>query len=433
MEKQALYIVKTLQTAGFQAVYAGGVVRDMIMNVPCNDIDVATSAKPEEIEKLFDKCILTGKNFGVINVVIDNKEIEVATFRSDSKTGDGRRPDSISFCSMQEDAQRRDFTINGIFFDPISKIFYDYINGREDIKNGIVKFIGNPEERINEDKLRMIRFIRFSARFGTCDKASFEAVQNNAYKINTVSAERIQEEIIKMLKIGQPRKVFDLLMTSGIMHEILPEVEKLKDTVQDKQWHPEGNVDQHCKLVMENLVGEDVILQLAGMFHDIGKPVTTKIEGERVSSKEHAKYGADITREVFKRLKFSNDITDLVCKLVYDHMKIIDVPKMSKAKQKRFFAEDHFNMLLRLHEADRNGGCNRTDTLEAVKALIEQYASEPVKPAYFVTGKDLIDLGMKAGKDIGKVKEFIYDQQLEGQFSNRDEALIFAKAYLKYR
>lgn len=430
MEKQAKYIAEKLSEHGYEAVFAGGWVRDKLIGVESHDIDIATDATPEQVQAIFDRSVPVGISFGVVRIIVDDIEFEVATYRKDSKSSDGRRPDSVEFCSMYEDAMRRDFTINGMYYSPKMLKVFDFVGGREDLKKGLIRFIGNPDERIEEDKLRMLRCVRFGARFGTIEKETLEAVKRHAHEIYTVSAERIHEELVKMLKVGKPTKVIELLFDTGLMHEILPEFEILRDTVQDKQWHPEGNVDRHTVMVMEALVGEPIELQLAGMFHDIGKPEVTEIEGERVSSKGHAKAGSKITREIMKRMKFSNDMIEAVAELVYDHMKMITVTEMKKSSQKRFFAQDNFDMLFKLHKADRMGGCNRTETVDAVNALLEEYSKESIKPKPFIDGRDIIDLGIKQGREIGRLKEMFYDMQLEGDFENREQAFEYARKFI---
>ena len=434
MKTEALYIIKKLHEHSFQAVYAGGYVRDTILGVPSHDIDIATDATPEQVESIFDKTIATGKVFGVIRVQVGDEIIEVATFRKDGQYTDGRRPDSVEFCSMKDDVLRRDFTINGMLFDPITDEIIDFVGGREDLKKGLVRFIGDADSRIAEDKLRMLRGVRFAARFGSIEPETLDAIKRHAKEIHTVSAERIQEELVKMLKVGKPRRVVELLFETGLMHEILPEVEILKGTPQDPKWHPEGDVLEHTIRVMEQLVGECDELLIAGMFHDIGKPDSTIIEDDgRVRSPDHAKVGADISREIMKRMKFSTAMVETVSELVYEHMKMISVKDMKKASRKKFFAQDNFQMLLKLHEADRKAGVDRTETLDLVRSLLEEYSKEPIKPKPFVDGRDIIDMGIKEGKEVGKFKEMLYDMQLEGEFKDREQALERARQIISER
>ena len=299
----ALRILKKLVDNGFQALYAGGYVRDKVLGLPdSGDIDIATNARPETVSRLFGQTISVGEQFGVIIVVMEGIPFEVATFRSDIGISDGRHPAEIVFTDARSDALRRDFTINGMFYDPISDKIIDYVGGQEDLTEGIIRFIGDPEERIAEDKLRILRAIRFAVRFGfQLEKQTFKAIQSHASEIAQVSMERIQQELVKMLEIGKPRQMIELLYESRILHYILPEIEDLKDVPQDPKWHPEGDVLEHTIRVMEGLVGKSIELQLAGLFHDVGKPMSTIISEDKISTPEHAKVGADITREILER------------------------------------------------------------------------------------------------------------------------------------
>ena len=305
MEKQAIQIIETLKSNGFQAVFAGGYVRDMLLVAKSGDIDIATNALPEQVESLFEKTVPVGKAFGVIVVVIDNFEFEVATFRNDGQYSDGRRPDSVEFSSIEEDAKRRDFTINGLFYDPVDAKVLDFVNGESDIKAGIVRFIGDAEARIAEDKLRLLRGVRFALRFDfDLEQASYEAIKKNAEQVSLVSKERIMAELVKMMKLEKPRRMFELLFDTGLIHYVLPDIEALQGVEQDPNWHPEGDVLEHTIRVMGHLKGESLEVQFAGMFHDVSKPETAeKIDG-RITNREHARIGAKKTREILEALKF---------------------------------------------------------------------------------------------------------------------------------
>lgn len=434
MKNKAKYIVQVLRNHGFQGVFAGGIVRDMLLGKECNDIDIATDATPDQVEALFEKTIGVGKNFGVVVVVIDKEEFEIATFRSDSKESDGRRPNSVSFSSMEEDAKRRDFTINGMFYDPIEEKLIDLVGGQKDLENGVIQFIGDAESRIAEDHLRIVRGIRFAIRFGfEIEAETFAAIKKNADKVLEVSPERIQQELIKIMEIEQPGKAMELLFESGLMKYILPEVEAIKGIPQDPKWHQEGSVDIHTKMVLEGLYGCSINLKLAGLFHDIGKQKTTIIEDGRIKSPGHASVSAEMTFDIMKRLKFSNNITDYVVSLVRDHMKMIDLHKWRKAKQRKFLAQENFKDLLILHKADKMGrkGLFSVDSVKVAEDLLEKFASEPLKPDAYVSGRDLIAIGFTEEKTIGLLKSEIYDMQLEGEFVDRDAALAYAVSRFK--
>lgn len=430
MKRIARKIAETLKARGFQAVYAGGYVRDMLLGLESHDIDIATDARPEDVEEIFERTIPVGKSFGVVRVLEELVEFEIATFRTDGIYTDGRRPDSVEFSSIEEDAKRRDFTINGLFYDPIEDKVLDFVGGKADLEKGIVRFIGDPEERIEEDRLRILRGIRFAVRFGfEIEKETFAAIKRNAYRISDVSMERIQQELVKMVELGKPRKVIELLSESGLLREILPEIAILKGVPQDPIWHPEGDVMEHTIRVMEGLVGKSLELQFAGFFHDVGKPETTSIGG-RITTPGHAKVGAGITRAVLERLKFPTKFVEYVGELVYQHMQIINVTEMKKSKQKMFFAQDHYPDLRELHIADKMGGMGDLSELKEVDAIWERLKLESLKPEPFVSGRDLLDLGFSTGTILGILKQELYERQLEGEFPDREAALSFAKSRL---
>ena len=428
MEKQAIQIVETLKANGFQAVFAGGFVRDMLLSVSSGDIDIATDALPEQVESLFEKTVAVGKSFGVIVVIVDGIEFEVCTFRNDGKYSDNRHPESVEFSSIEEDAKRRDFTINGLFYDPIDGKLLDFVDGEKDLKAGIIRFIGDAEARISEDKLRILRGVRFALRFGfDLEESTYAAIKRNAKNILLVSKERIRDEIIKMVKLDKPEKMFELLFDTGLIHYVLPEIEKLKGVKQDPEWHPEGDVFCHTVKVMENLKGESLEVLFAGMFHDIGKPETFEVINGRITNREHAKIGAKKTRDILEGLKFPNKFIEYVGELVYDHMRMLNVKGMKKSKQKRFFSQDNFSDLMALHIADEKGGFNDLSIIEKVNELILEYGEQSLKPEPLIDGRDLIGIGFCQGALIGQVKTEIYDMQLEGQINTKDEALEYAR------
>lgn len=435
--KNAKYIIKRLKDFGYEAYVAGGAVRDRLLNAQINDIDIVTSAKPDDIERIFSdkRCLSVGKAFGVIVVIIEDNEYEIATMRIDNKSSDGRRPDSVEFTSdLELDAQRRDFTINGLFFDPITNKIFDFIGGEEDIRKKIVRFIGNPESRINEDFLRMLRFCRFVARFGEYDQESFDAVKENSHKIKRISEERIKEELEKGLSLENTSIYIDLLMNTGLMHEILPEIEVLNNVEQSSLYHPEGNVLPHVKLVIEALKGESLNLKFAGLLHDVAKSVCTEVQEDgKITSRGHAEIGKEMAETILKRLKFSNSDIEYICSLVGDHMKLIDFIKMSKSSKRKLVSKEYFGDLYKLHKADKMNrrGIFKDDIEEAVENFLKEYSEQIKLPKPFIDGKDIIFLGLNEGKEIGKVKGYLYDMQLEGCFKDRDQALIVAKEVIK--
>lgn len=431
MSDSALFIVKTLQDKGYTTVYAGGCVRDMLLGKEPHDIDIASNATPDEVEFLFDKTVPVGKSFGVVRVIVNNYEFEVATFRNDGNYSDGRRPDSVSFSSIEDDAGRRDFTINGMFYDPIAGKVLDFVGGESDLRNSILQFIGNPNERIEEDRLRILRGIRFSIRFGfDLGEETFNAIKTNASRIHDVSQERISQELVKIIELGKPRQAMLLLDQSGLLKEILPEIYALKGVRQDPIWHPEGDTFSHTLLVMENLVGKSIELQFAGLFHDVGKPSTTVI-GDRITSRGHAQVGADMTRDILHGMKFSNTFTEAVADLVYHHMDIISMVKAKKATQKKFMSKPNYKDIRELYIADKMGSSGDLSSLEKLDSISKSFEGQSLKPAPFITGKDLIDIGFVPGKNLGNIKDAIYDKQLEGEVTSKEDAIGYAKSLLR--
>ena len=440
--RAARHIISTLQAAGHTAVLAGGCVRDHLLSHSPKDLDIATSATPDQVESLFKKTVSVGKQFGVIVVLMDGHEFEVATFRSDGSYTDGRRPDSVSFSSMEEDAKRRDLTINGMFRDPVSGHVFDFVDGQVDLERGIIRLIGDPEDRIREDHLRMLRVVRFSSKFGfSIDPQTFEAVKMNAHRVMNVSAERIKAELDKMLLTSKPSVAIELLRESGLLKHFLPEVDCLWDCEQSPKWHSEGNCGIHSMMVLDATREKTDSLDTlwAALLHDIGKPATSVVnEKGNITCHGHDKLGAEMTDAVMRRMKASNDHREMVVSLVADHMKAGVADEMKKATLRKFVAQDNFTELMNLFEADcessRPADPEREDKkLDGVK-LLKEFAStfeEPkALPEPLVTGKDLIALGLKPGPQFGVILDRVSEEQLEGTLSSKDEALEFVKALL---
>lgn len=414
-------VVQKLIDAGYQAVIAGGWVRDKIMGIESNDIDIATNATPDQVESLFDKTIPVGKEFGVVIVVEDGVEYEVTTFRSDSNKSDGRRPDSVTFGGMEGDSKRRDFTINGMFYDTIKDEIIDYVGGQNSIKGKFIEFIGSAQDRIDEDKLRMLRAARFSIKFGfrVCSQ---DTICKNAHKLSSISSERIRNELVKMIMIGKPTLMIKVLQKLNL--DVIPGVMRLEGVKQDPIWHPEGDALTHTMRVMEGLVGESIELQLAGMFHDVGKATTTILDG-RIKSPGHAKEGAIMARQALRKLKFDNKTIDYVCELIYNHMKIIDFSKMRKSKQVIFMNRPDFNDLKKLHIADKMGGNGNLKNISYINSLPKQVRTEPL-----ITGSDIITMGCREDKEIGRIKEELYYLQLEG--ANKKQLVEICKEMISH-
>ncbi len=427
----ATSIVRKLHEQGHVAYFAGGCVRDALREVPPKDIDIATDANPEEVQRLFRKTIPVGVQFGVVRVLENDQEFEVATFRRDGVYLDGRHPTAVEFATPEQDALRRDFTINGMFYDPLGERVIDYVDGQGDLERRIIRAIGVPSERFAEDRLRMLRAIRFAAALDfEIEATTWSAVRSAAKQILAVSPERIRDELFKIL--GNPNRLrgFDLLDQSGLLALILPEVEALKGVDQPEQFHPEGDVFVHTRLMLSLLepgaTGEQALTIL---LHDIGKPPTQTFdaEDERIRFNGHDRVGAGMAEAVMSRLRFSRDDTDLVVEAVRNHMIFKDVQQMRPAKLRRFMARPHFDVELELHRVDCAGSHG---DLENYRFLVEkgvELANEPLIPPPLVRGDDLLAMGMKQGPRIGAVLDAVQTAQLDGEIKTREEAVELVK------
>ena len=431
LEKSARAIVQRLHDAGHTALYAGGCVRDRLMGVEPHDYDIATEARPEQVQALFRRTVAVGAHFGVIVVLDGSYEFQVATFRNDGQYLDGRRPETVSFSTPEQDAERRDFTINGLFFDPLTDRLIDYVGGQRDLDARLLRAIGNPCDRFREDRLRMLRAVRFATTLGfDIDGATWRAVCENAPHIHEVSAERIREELMKILLSLRRVRGFDLLDESGLLREILPEIEALKGCEQPPQFHPEGDVFKHTRIML-NLLPAQVSgpLVLSVLFHDIGKPPTFAVDPDgRIRFNGHEKISAGMTEEIMTRLRFSRAESDATIAMVANHMVFKDVQQMRVAKLKRFLARPHMDDELELHRVDCTSSHGMLDNYEFLKTKREEFASEPLIPPPLITGRDLIALGMKPSPRFSEILEAVESRQLEKALTSREEALGFVKA-----
>ena len=425
-------IARRLQQAGHTAYFAGGCVRDELLGLDPHDYDIATSAKPAEVQKLFPHTQAVGAHFGVILVMEHGRAFEVATFRSDHEYIDGRRPEMVTFSTPEEDAARRDFTINGMFHDPVADKFIDFVGGQDDLKSKTLRAIGDPVARFREDKLRLLRAVRFAARFGyEIDPATWDAIKTHAADIHAVSAERIREELVKILDHANRVRGFDLLDQSGLLKEILPEIEKLKGCEQPAQFHPEGDVFVHTRAMLELLPPDaPVAVALSVLFHDIGKPPTFRYHAheDRIRFSGHDRVGAEMTERVMERLRFSRAEIDRTVEAVRQHMVFKDVQNMRTAKLKRFMAREGFAEELELHRVDCQSSHGALDNYDFLKTKAEEFANEPLIPPPLVTGHDLMALGWKPGPHFGPVLEAVQTAQLEGTLTTSEEALAWIKA-----
>lgn len=432
-QKLAGKIAAVLRKEGYTALLAGGCVRDLLLGRTPKDFDIATNARPEEVQRIFPHTVPVGAQFGVILVVEQGQSFEVATFRADGAYIDGRRPESVVFSSPEEDAARRDFTINGMFLDPATNEVLDFVGGRADMDRRVVRAIGDAPARFSEDKLRMLRAIRFSAELGfAIDPATWDALQKSASEIHSVSAERIRDEFFKILAGPQRVIGFDLLDASGLLKEILPEVEALKGCEQPPQFHPEGDVFVHTRIMLELLPDEvSTPLVLAVLFHDIGKPPTFARDADgRIRFNGHEHVSAEMTNAILRRLRCSNELIDATVEMVRNHMAFKDVQHMRVATLKRFLSRDTIEDELELHRVDCASSHGMLDNYEFLHRRREEFANEPLAPTPLLTGRDLIALGLKPGPQFKSILHDAMTRQLEGEFPSREDALQWlASAY----
>lgn len=436
MRQAAVQIVKTLVQAGHQAVFAGGCVRDMLLGVEPKDYDIATSARPEEVQRHFSKSYAVGAHFGVIVVRVEDFSFEVATFRRDGKYSDARRPDSVEFTDAEEDAKRRDFTVNGLFFDPLRDEVLDFVGGREDLQKQILRAIGDPVARFGEDHLRLLRAVRFATTLGfKIEEHTWRAVGKLSAQIKTVSAERIRMELEKIFLHANRVRGFDLLMESGLMKAVLPEILVLQGCEQPPQFHPEGDVFKHTRIMLGLLPPDASLpLVLAVLFHDIAKPATFMVdETGRIRFNGHDRLGAVMTGNILRRLKFPNQVIEPTVEAVANHMVFKDVQQMRIAKLKRFLARNTLEDELELHRVDCTSSHGMLDNYHYLRAKQTEFATQtmPLIPKPLINGHDLIALGMAPGARMGELLTAVQNLQLEGALSTREEALAWAEQQTK--
>jgi poly(A) polymerase len=427
-------ICATLRWHGHQAYLVGGCVRDLILKREPADYDVATDARPERVLELFPRSLTVGAKFGVILVVEDGTQVEVATFRSDIGYTDGRHPDAVAYAKTpQEDVERRDFTINGLLMDPATNEVLDFVGGRADLQAGVVRAIGDPRRRFEEDKLRMLRGVRFAARFGyRIDSATMAAAKHLAPKILEVSLERIRDELTKILTEGKARRGFELLEESGLLPVVLPDIARMKGVEQPPQFHPEGDVWIHTRMMLENLQpGCSPTLAWGVLLHDVGKPPTftpAKGPGTRIRFDGHAEVGARMAEHICRNLRFSNEDTEEVVSLVANHMRFKDVRDMRTATLKRFVRLPHFDEHLELHRLDCLASHGNLDAYTFVQQFLLETPAEKVYPPKLVTGDDLKSMGLIPGPRFREILLAVEEAQLEGRLLDRESALQFARS-----
>jgi poly(A) polymerase len=432
--KIAAEIVSRLNAAGFQAFWVGGCVRDFLLGREPQDFDIATDAKPEQVEKLFKRTIAVGRKFGVMIVVEGGHQFQVATFRAEADYQDGRRPEKIIFANAESDASRRDFTVNGLFYDPLTKKTHDWVGGEKDLRAKIIRTIGKPEERFGEDHLRLLRAVRFAAQLNfKIEPKTFAAVKKLAPKIKLISAERIRDELLKLFSPPHAARGLALLRESGLLEHILPELAATINCEQSPDFHPEGSVFNHICLMLEKLPPDaNELLPWAVLLHDIAKPVTAEkdLQTGAIHFYGHEKIGAEMARAILNRLRFPKKQIDEIVACVLHHMQFKDVKEMRKSTLRRLLLRETFPLELELHRLDCLGS---SGDLEIYDFLFEQAEELKKKPAIrppLLTGKDLIALGMKPGKEMGALLHEIREKQLQDELKTPCQAKAWVKKKL---
>lgn len=437
-------ICATLRQHGHQAFLVGGCVRDLLLGREPADYDVSTDARPERVQQLFPRSLTVGAKFGVILVMEDGvveervaehgAQVEVATFRSDIGYSDGRHPDRVVYSdSPQEDVRRRDFTINGLLMDPATREVLDYVEGRADLRAGIVRAIGDPRLRFAEDKLRMMRAVRFAARFGfQIDPETLAAAQNLAPQIKQVSIERIREELTKLLTEGAARRGFELLDEASLLAVVLPDITRMKGVEQPPQYHPEGDVWIHTRMMLEMLRPNcSPTLAWGVLLHDVGKPPTFSPAagpGTRIRFDGHVEVGTRMAEKICRAFRFSNEDIAQIESLVANHMRFKDVRQMRQATLKRFVRLPRFEEHLELHRLDCLSSHRSLDAYEFIQRFLAETPPEQVRPPRLVTGNDLKDMGIRPGPRFKEILLAVEEAQLDGRFSDRQSALEFARS-----
>jgi poly(A) polymerase len=429
-------ICDTLIRNGFQALLAGGSVRDLLLGRTPADYDVTTNATPEEAMELFPESVAVGAQFGVILIPTDGHKVEVATFRSDAGYSDGRHPDRVIYAkSAEEDVQRRDFTVNGLLMRHDTGEVLDFVGGRADLQAGIIRAIGEPGRRFEEDKLRMLRAVRFATRFGfEIEAETFRAIQKHVGMIHQVSAERIRDELTKLLTEGAAGNGFRLLDQSWLLEKVLPEIAAMKGVEQPPQYHPEGDVWVHTCLMLDGLsTGSSATLAWGVLLHDVGKPPTFRPiseTGDRIRFDGHADVGVRIGEEICRRLRMSNDDTEQILVLIASHMRFKDVQRMRTATLKRFVRLPKIEEHMELHRLDCLSSHRNLEAYHFVRDFLARTPPEQVRPLRLLTGDDLLYLGYRPGPKFSEILRAIEDAQLEGLIGSREEALEYlAKTY----
>lgn len=432
----SVQIIKQLKKAGYEAYWAGGCVRDMLLGIKPKDFDIVTSAKPDEIEDILENTIPVGKQFGVIMAIKNGHQFEVATFRSDSGYSDGRRPDAVEFTNAEEDAKRRDFTVNGMFYDPVKDKVLDYVGGQKDLDAKLIRFIGDPHERILEDHLRVLRAIRFKNEydFQYEPKTYAALVKHAALVVDKVSNERIAAELNKMIISTPPSAAFNDMEDTGVLKVILPELQNLKGCAQPLKYHKEGDVWTHTMMAIDSLPPTaSLAVRWATLLHDVGKPDTFKLK-ERIRFDKHVNKSSQIAKKLLGRLKFPRKTINEICWLIEHHMMMTPLTTMSEGRKRYWFLHPYFLNLMQVFKADIEGTIPKDYSLyDEIYELYRKSMKEmPKEPKPLISGLDVMKiLGIKPGERVGRVLEEIREKQLAGEIKTKKEAKELLKKIKK--
>jgi poly(A) polymerase len=459
LQQHATRIVQTLRERGHQAYFAGGCVRDLLLGREPADYDVATDATPRQVMQIFPQTYSVGEQFGVVLVPVEAENtkaettkdtkghegdgptrpstrmtVEVATFRADIGYSDGRHPDEVRFTKdPREDAERRDFTINGMMLDPATNEILDFVGGRADLAAGVIRAIGDAGRRFEEDKLRMLRGVRFAARFDyEIEASTLAAIQKLACKIHQVSFERVREELTKMLTEGHARRAFKLLDLSGLLREVLPEIAAMKGVEQPPQFHPEGDVFVHTLLLLEKLRPDasgsiSKTLAWGALLHDVGKPPTFRVAPDRIRFDGHVDVGVKMAADILRRLRFSNYETQQILALVANHMRFADVQRMKQSTLKKFLRMPAFDEHLELHRIDCLSSHGHLDLYEYSREQLQSMPPEEIRPKPLISGRDLMAAGYQPGPLFKEILTAVEDAQLEGRLASAEAAIEFVR------
>jgi poly(A) polymerase len=433
-EKLALSIVERLRTAGFVAYLAGGCVRDRILGLKAKDYDIATDARPESVARLFNNTVAVGAKFGVMLVVLDDEQFEVATFRAEAGYADGRRPSAVRFGSLEEDVKRRDFTIGGMYLDPATGQIIDLVGGIRDLRAGVIRAIGDAELRFAEDHLRMLRALRFAARLNfTIDPATWLGIQRSAPKIAQIAAERVGEEVMMIMTQGGAAHGLDLLVDSGLAAVIIPEVLPLRGCAQPANFHPEGDVYRHTRLMLSMLPrGCAETLAFGALLHDIAKPQTLVIEADgKMTYYGHTEIGGRVAAYVLQRLRRPRAVQLRVAYLVHNHLRMMMAPRMRRATLKRMLAEEGFDELLELSLLDTLASSSALGFYHFCRQALATMGAAEIRPPRLITGDDLVEMGFAPGPSFKHILHEVEDHHLDGTLKTRDEALQYVREYYR--